>query len=108
MSSLVTFAETAEHGVSDVGERSVHFCTGLNATSRLTFGGQVKASWRKDSVGQWQVTLPVVHTQQSIDPATLDIRTSNESLRVRGSLGRLAWADWMGFSEPTGAKSGVA
>lgn len=84
MSSLMTLAETAKHRVSDVCERSVHFDSGLSTTPRLPFGRQLQVSRRKDSVGQRQTTLPIVHAKQSIDPATLDIRTLTECLVFGG------------------------
>ena len=47
-------AESAEHGVSDIGKRGVHFRTGLEATFRSTYRGQIKVSRRKDSMSQWE------------------------------------------------------
>jgi hypothetical protein len=58
--ALVVLAETAEHGVPDVGERSVHLGTGLCATTPLRSGWQVKMSWRDDPLSQRKIADRVV------------------------------------------------
>jgi putative transposase len=45
---------------------------------------------------------------RTIDPDPAQLRRSDILGGLVNEYRLVAWADWMGFSEPTGAKSGVA